>query len=61
MPLVRRVWQTNGSFNGNSLCSSGTTEDEVKHAEKELQKLTDDYIARIDGHLTHKEKEIMTV
>jgi ribosome recycling factor len=40
---------------------SGTTEDEVKHAEKELQKLTDDYIKRIDEHLAHKEKEIMTV
>jgi ribosome recycling factor len=40
---------------------SGTTEDEVKHAEKELQKLTDEYIGKIDGHLTHKEKEIMTV
>ena len=40
---------------------SGITEDEGKHAEKELQKLTDDYIAKIDGHLTHKEKEIMTV
>ncbi len=40
---------------------SGTTEDEVKQAEKELQKLTDDYIAKIDQHLAHKEKEIMTV
>ena len=40
---------------------SGTTEDEVKHAEKELQKLTDDYIGKIDQHLAHKEKEIMTV
>src|SRR5436189_5618605 len=40
---------------------SGTTEDEEKHAEKELQKLTDEYIGKIDGHLTHKEKEIMTV
>jgi ribosome recycling factor len=40
---------------------SGTTEDEAKHAEKELQKLTDDYIAKIDQHLTHKEKEITTV
>jgi ribosome recycling factor len=40
---------------------SGTTEDEAKRAEKELQKLTDDYIAKIDGHLAHKEKEIMTV
>jgi ribosome recycling factor len=40
---------------------SGITEDEVKHAEKELQKLTDDYTAKLDGHLAHKEKEIMTV
>jgi ribosome recycling factor len=40
---------------------SGTTEDDVKHAEKELQKMTDDYIAKIDQHLAHKEKEIMTV
>src|SRR5436309_10665427 len=40
---------------------SGTTEDDVKHAEKELQKLTDDYTAKIDQHLANKEKEIMTV
>ena len=33
----------------------------AKHAEKELQKLTDDYIAKIDAHLATKEKEIMTV
>jgi ribosome recycling factor len=40
---------------------SGITEDEEKQAEKELQKLTDQYIAKIDQHLAHKEKEIMTV
>ena len=40
---------------------SGTTEDEVKQAEKDLQKFTDDYSARIDAHVTTKEKEIMTV
>ena len=40
---------------------SGTTEDEVKQAEKDLQKLTDEYVAKIDKHLAHKEKEIMTV
>jgi len=40
---------------------SGVTEDEEKQAEKELQKLTDDYIAKIDSHLAAKEKEIMTV
>src|SRR6059036_3722943 len=37
------------------------TEDDLEHAEKEVQKLTDDYIAKIDAHLQHKEKEIMTV
>jgi ribosome recycling factor len=41
--------------------AGGVTEDEVTHAEKEVQKLTDDYIAKIDAHLVHKEKEIMTV
>ncbi|MBL9136424.1 MAG: ribosome recycling factor [Verrucomicrobiales bacterium] len=37
------------------------TEDELKHGEKEVQTLTDSYIKRIDDHLHHKEKEIMTV
>ena len=36
-------------------------EDDEKHAEKELQKLTDEYSGKIDAHLAHKEKEIMTV
>lgn len=40
---------------------SGVTEDDVEQAEKELQKLTDDYSAKIEHHLTAKEKEIMTV
>lgn len=37
------------------------SEDEMEMAEKEVQKLTDQYIAKIDAHLAHKEKEIMTV
>lgn len=41
--------------------SGGVTEDAVEHAEKEVQKLTDQYIAKLDAHLAHKEKEIMTV
>jgi ribosome recycling factor len=41
--------------------SGGVTEDQVEVAEKEIQKLTDQYIAKIDGHLAAKEKEIMTV
>ena len=41
--------------------NGGVTEEEVERAEKDVQKLTDDYIGKIDAHLTHKEKEIMTV
>lgn len=41
--------------------AGGVTEDQVEQAEKEIQKLTDQYIAKIDAHLAHKEKEIMTV
>ncbi|MBI3850576.1 MAG: ribosome recycling factor [Verrucomicrobia bacterium] len=41
--------------------SGGITEDQQEHAEKEIQKLTDEYIGKIETHLAHKEKEIMTV
>ncbi len=37
------------------------SEDDYKVYEKEIQKLTDDYIKKIDVHLAKKEKEIMTV
>ncbi|HYG23530.1 MAG TPA: ribosome recycling factor [Verrucomicrobiae bacterium] len=40
---------------------SGVTEDEVEKAEKELQRLTDEYVAKIDSHVAAKEKEILTV
>ncbi len=39
----------------------GFTEDQEKHAEKETQKLTDAFVAKLDQHLAAKEKEIMTV
>lgn len=38
-----------------------TSEEEQEKVEKEIQKLTDQYIAKIDTHLSHKEKEIMAV
>jgi ribosome recycling factor len=41
--------------------AGGVTEDEVEQAEKEIQKLTDQYSTKIDQHVAHKEKEIMTV
>ena len=41
--------------------NGGISEEDVEHAEKEIQKLTDQYIAKLEAHLQHKEKEIMTV
>lgn len=41
--------------------SGGVGEEEIESAEKEIQKLTDQYIAKIDAHVVNKEKEIMTV
>ena len=41
--------------------AGGVTEDQVEVAEKEVQKLTDQYIGKIDTHVEHKEKEILTV
>lgn len=41
--------------------NDGVSEDEVETAEAEVQKLTDSYITKLEGHLTHKEKEILTV
>jgi ribosome recycling factor len=41
--------------------SGGISEEEVEKAEAEVQKLTDQYIGKIDAHLAAKEKEILTV
>ncbi|HEY3763417.1 MAG TPA: ribosome recycling factor [Verrucomicrobiae bacterium] len=41
--------------------AGGIGEEEIESAEKEIQKLTDQYIAKIDEQVTAKEKEIMTV
>jgi ribosome recycling factor len=41
--------------------NGGISEEDVEHAEKEIQKLTDQYIGKLEAHLQHKEKEIMTV
>ncbi len=40
---------------------SGVSEDDVKHAEKDLQKVHDDYISKIDQLIKAKEAEIMEV
>ncbi|HEY4417775.1 MAG TPA: ribosome recycling factor [Verrucomicrobiae bacterium] len=41
--------------------AGGVGEEEVESAEKEIQKLTDQYSAKIDTLVANKEKEIMTV
>lgn len=41
--------------------SKELTEDQLKEAEKEVQKLTDEHITKIDEMIKHKEKEIMEV
>ena len=41
--------------------SGGVGEEEIESAEKEIQKLTDQYIGKIDALVAAKEKEILTV
>ena len=41
--------------------SSEITEDDLKQAEKDLQKLTDDSCKHLDELLAKKEKELMAV
>ena len=40
---------------------SDIAEDDLTGGEKEVQKLTDTYVKKIDDHLTDKEEEILTV
>ena len=54
-----RHWRTDARDRFKKL--DGVSEDDVKHAEKDVQKLHDDVIARIDALLKAKEAEIMEV
>jgi ribosome recycling factor len=54
-----RHWRTEGRAGLKKL--DGVSEDDVKHAEKDLQKVHDEYIAKIDALLKAKEHEIMEV
>jgi ribosome recycling factor len=49
--------ETNESLNK----IKGVSEDDVTNAEEQVQKLTDEYISKIDGLFKKKEAEIMTV
>ena len=54
-----RHWRTDGRDRLKKL--DAVSEDEVKHAEKDLQKVHDEFMSRIDGLLKAKEAEIMEV
>lgn len=43
------------------LKKEGISEDEIKEGEEKIQKITDQYIAKIDDILNNKEKEILTI
>jgi ribosome recycling factor len=54
-----RHWRTDARERLRKL--DGVSEDDVKHAEKDLQKTHDEYIAKVDALLKAKEHEIMEV
>ncbi|MEQ1665992.1 MAG: ribosome recycling factor [Bdellovibrionales bacterium] len=43
------------------LQKAGLPEDLAKDGEAKSQKITDDYITKVDKHLEAKEKDIMTI
>lgn len=43
------------------LKKEGISEDEIKEGEEKIQKITDQYITKIDEILANKEKEILTI
>ncbi len=57
--IAVRHWRTDAREQLRKL--DGVSEDAVKHAEKDLQKVHDEYIARIDSLMKAKEQEIMEV
>ena len=57
--IAVRHWRTDARAGFKKL--DGVSEDDVKHAEKELQKLHDDCVAKIDAAMKAKEAEIMEV
>jgi ribosome recycling factor len=54
-----RHWRTEAREKLKKL--DGVSEDDVKHAEKDLQKVHDEYMVKIDALLKAKEHEIMEV
>ena len=57
---IRNI-RRNANTNAKELKDSGVSEDEIKKLETDVQKATDDFIAKADKYLEIKEKEIMTI
>lgn len=57
---IRNVRRT-ANEQAKKMKDNGVPEDEVKKLEADIQKMTDDFIAKIDKMAEMKEKEIMTV
>lgn len=57
---IRNI-RRNANETAKKLKDSGTPEDEVKKLEDDIQKLTNEFISKIDKMVEIKEKEIMTV
>lgn len=57
---IRNVRRT-ANEQAKKMKDNGVPEDEVKKLEADIQKMTDDFIAKIDKMAELKEKEIMTV
>lgn len=57
--IAVRHWRTDARERLKKL--DGVSEDDIKHAEKDLQKIHDEYIGKVDALLKAKEREIMEV
>ena len=57
---VRNI-RRNANTDAKNLKDAGVSEDEIKKLETDIQKATDEFIAKADKYFEVKEKEIMTV
>ena len=57
---IRNI-RRNANTDAKNLKDAGASEDEIKKLETDIQKATDDFIAKADKYFEAKEKEIMTV
>lgn len=55
------VRHVRAKYNKQAKADSDLTEDDVKHHEKEIQELTDDFCSRVDKACEAKESEISTI